>query len=211
MEDEHPVPDVLEVERLPGEKDSAALARTLLRPELQAAATLKDYGGSQYNLELAGLIEALQAQTDAVSEGNLRRGEEMLTTQAHILDAIFNNFARRASNAEYMSQLEQYLKLALRAQSQCRATWEAISSIKNPPMVGYVGQANIANGPQQVNNSAGSEAEVQKALENENLQTKLLEKSNVERLDPGAARTSGGADSAMAAVGEINRPKVARG
>lgn len=71
-----------------------------------------------------------------------------MTTQAHILDAIFNNLARRAINAEYLDNLDRYLKLALGAQSQCRATWEALATIKNPPVTGYVRQANIAHGPQ---------------------------------------------------------------
>jgi len=39
----------------------------------------------------------------------------------------------------------------LKAQSQCRATLEALAAIKNPPIV-YARQANIAAGPQQVNN-----------------------------------------------------------
>jgi len=66
----------------------------------------------------------------------------MLTAQAHTLDAIFNNLEQRAINAEYMDNLDRYLKLALRAQSQCRATWEALSTIKSPPVMGYVRQAN---------------------------------------------------------------------
>jgi len=36
------------------------------------------------------------------------------------------------------------------AQSQCRATWEAIAEVKNPRAVAFVRQAYIAAGPQQV-------------------------------------------------------------
>jgi len=93
-----------------------------------------------------------------MNEGVLERAEAMLTSQAHTLDAIFNNLARRAVNAEYMDHLDRYLKLALRAQSQCRATWESLITIKHPPVAGYVKQANIVHGPQQVNNQyAGQE------------------------------------------------------
>jgi hypothetical protein len=75
----------------------------------------------------------------------------MLTAQAHTLDAIFNSLAQRAAlnMGEYIQACETYLKLALRAQSQCRTTWEALATIKNPPVMGYVRQANIAHGPQQ--------------------------------------------------------------
>jgi len=51
-----------------------------------------------------------------------------------------------------MDNLDRYLKPALQAQSQCRSTWEALATIKHPPVMGYVRQANITNGPQQVNN-----------------------------------------------------------
>jgi len=112
----------------------------------------KEYGKTYGDLDLGGLTNALSEQTHASSNGDLQRAEAMLTTQAHTLDAIFNNLAQRAINTEHMDNLDRYLKLALRAQSQCRSTWEALATIKYPPTMGYVRQANIANGPQQVNN-----------------------------------------------------------
>jgi hypothetical protein len=42
------------------------------------------------------------------------------------------------------------MRLAFKAQSQSRATIETLAAIKNPPVV-FTRQANIANGPQQVN------------------------------------------------------------
>jgi hypothetical protein len=92
----------------------------------------------------------------------------MLMIQAHTLDAIFNNLAQRAASAKLLSQLEQYMRLALKAQSQCRATLESLAAIKNPPIV-YAKQANIANGPQQINNGI----QPQRARENEIEQTQL--------------------------------------
>jgi hypothetical protein len=83
----------------------------------------------------------------------------MLTTHAHTLDAIFNDLARRAKCAEYLSQFEAYLRLGLNAQAQCRATLETLAAIKNPTPVAIVRQANIANGPQQVNNAPTPVAE----------------------------------------------------
>ena len=43
------------------------------------------------------------------------------------------------------------MRLALKAQSQCRATIEALTNIKNPRPVAYVRQANIGQAV-QVNN-----------------------------------------------------------
>jgi len=187
------------------EDRAVAIARNVLRPTVQAAVTLKEYGKYYGDLDLGGLIDSLSELTRASNNGDLKRAEAMLTAQAHTLDAIFNNLARRAINAEYMDSLDRYLKLALRAQSQCRATWEALATIKNPPVAGYVRQANIAHGPQQVNNASNAPAGAPRAGENPNLENKLLEEKDGERLDPGTACTPGRADQAMATMGEIDR------
>ncbi len=143
-------------------------------------------------------------QTKAVQDGDLRRGEAMLTAQAHTLDAIFNNLAQLAINSNYMDKLDCYLKLALRAQSQCRATWESLATIKNPPVVGYIRQANIAHGHQQVNNEQVALNEAPRAGEKQNLQNKLLEKKDGKRLDTSTAGAAIGADQAMATMGAID-------
>lgn len=188
----------------PGEDEGVVFARTVLRPTVQAAVTLKEYGKAYGDLDLSGLIDALTVQTKAASDGDMGRGEAMLATQAHTLDAIFNNLARRAINAEYMDNLDRYLKLALRAQSQCRATWETLSAMKNPPMVGYVRQANIAHGHQQVNNAPSTAGETSRARENTDVQNKLLEESDDQRLDIGAEGAAGGVDPAMAPLGKVD-------
>jgi len=138
---------------------------------------------------LGGLTNALSEQTCASNSGDLQRAEAMLTTQAHTLDAIFNKLTQIAINAECIDCLDRYLKFALRAQSQCRSTWEALSAIRHPPVMGYVRQANIANGPQQVNNASTAPNSVSRAGENPTLQNKLLEEKDGERLDPGVACT----------------------
>jgi hypothetical protein len=131
----------------------------------------------------------------------------MTSAQANVLNMIFSDLARRAINAQHMDKLDRYLKLALRAQSQCRVTWEALVTIKNPPVMGYVRQANIGHGPQQVNNASATPDGAPRAGENPNLQNKLLEEKDGERLDPEATRTPGRADPTMATVGEIDEAK----
>jgi hypothetical protein len=177
-------------------------ARTVLRPTVQAASTLKEYGKVFGELDITSLIYSLGEQTKASSEGDMSRAEGMLTAQAHTLDAIFNNLATRAINAEYLNNLDTYLKLALRAQSQSRATWETLSAIKNPPIMGYVRQANIANGPQQVNNGVPEDGP--RTRENQNPKNELLEQKDGKRLDTGATGATGKADPAMATVGEVD-------
>ena len=121
--------NTLELEKREDQDQAEALAEAALHPSLHAILSLREYGKGFGDLTIDGLYKALQAQMDQTAKGNLGRGEAMLTAQAHTLDAIFNSLAQRAVNAEYISQMDTYLKLALRAQSQCRATWETLSTI----------------------------------------------------------------------------------
>lgn len=189
---------------------AVVMARTVIHPTAQAAVTIREYDRSYGDLDLAGLTASLIEQTKAIGDENLSRAEEMLTTQAHTLDAIFNNLARRAINSKYINHLDRYLKLALRAQSQCRATWETLATIKNPPVMGYVKQANIAHGPQQVNNAPPT-SEPTRTRENENSQNKLLEEIPSERLDTGTKGTAGSSDSELATLDAVKRTEVRRG
>jgi hypothetical protein len=107
--------------------------------------------------------------------------------------------------------VETYLRLALKAQSQCRATLETLAVIKNPQPVAFVHQANIAHGPQQVNNAAASLGEPSRARETENQQNKLLEAKNGERLDLKTAAATGEVNSSLEAVGPLDGPKTPTG
>ena len=202
-----PTTDAVNVERSPGESDADAVARTILRPSVGAALATKAYShviGA--DLEIPALVKALSEQCKAASSGDLSRAEALLTVQAHTLDAIFNRLAIRAADnvGHYPETVERYLKLALRAQSQCRATVETLAAIKNPPVV-IARQANISNGPQQVNNRF-DDATRAGARENISEPNKLLEQTHGDRLDTGATGEAIGSDSTMATVGAIHRP-----
>jgi hypothetical protein len=141
--------------------------------------------------------------------------EAMLYSQATALQAIFTNLARRANSQDYLKQWEAYLRMALKAQAQCRVTLEALAEIKNPRPVAFVKQANIAHGPQQVNNGQGAGIDGSQnaqaragahAGNSETGQTELLGVNNGERMDTRAAQASGGADPQLATVGTIDRP-----
>jgi hypothetical protein len=188
-----------------GENAEQARARALTRPEVTSARTLQTI---EANLDLQALVDTLTEQTRAVAGGELNRAEQMLAAQAHTLDAVFNHLARRALTSEYMEYLDTYMKLALRAQAQCRATWESVAAVKNPPAV-YAKQANIAQGHQQVN--YGVQENATRTVENQSSRTKLLEKTNGKRLDFGAASTPGKTDTPVETVGEKHRTKDAGG
>jgi hypothetical protein len=111
----------------------------------------------------------------------------------------------------YLQAADTYMRLALRARGQCRATLETLAVVKNPPALAFVRQTNIANGSQQVNNNAGGtsqQPDASRARESENHPNNLLEKSNGKRLDFGAAHSAGGANTSLEAVGALNGAKV---
>jgi hypothetical protein len=131
----------------------------------------------------------------------------MLINQATSLQSLFAHLIETGIETGMAQSLrantEMFLKMALRAQNQCRATLETLANIKNPPRVAFVKQANIAHGgAQQVNNGA----EATSPRENKIEQTQLLEGTpNEERLDFGTTSTTGRIDQEMATVGAIHR------
>ncbi len=108
-------------------------------------------------LHLAECVHALRDKTRAVNRGDLSAAESMLIEQAAALNAIFAELARRSAlnMGEYINAADRYMRLALKAQSQCRATLETLATIKAGPAV-FARQANIAHGPQQVNNGVAA-------------------------------------------------------
>jgi hypothetical protein len=148
-------------------------------------------------------VRALDEQVKDVKDGDLSHQESMLTTQAKTLDLIFHKLARRSfvNLAEYPQAADTYMRLALKAQSQCRTTIEALAEIKNPRPVAFVRQANIANGPQQVNNGQPEP----RARETESTPNKVLGDNRGEWLDTGTQGAAGGADTELATLGTIHR------
>jgi hypothetical protein len=197
-----PNPNRLEFARLPDESDIDATGRNVIRPTVGAGLTIKAFSG-KYGDDLAvmAVVKALSDKAQGVIDGDMKGAEMMLTTQAYALDALFNELAQRASHAETVHKLDVYLRIALKAQSQCRTTLEALSEIKNPRAVAFFRQANIANGPQQVNNGQLAP----RAGETKNEPSKLLELQHGERMDASAPAAAVETDSDLATVGEIDR------
>jgi hypothetical protein len=204
----------LTLPQTPDQSSSAALACGALRPTVQAAVTIAQTAKPVFpDLALNELIKELSAQAKLAIGGDLGRMEVMLVAQSHTLDQLFNRLTSQAllNVGEYPQSAERYMKLALRAQAQCRANAEALQEMKHPKTVAFVQQANIANGPQQVNNGdsathtrAGAHAG---AGEIPSEPHKLLEQCHDERLDGATATQTGGSHQQMAAMEEIHRAK----
>lgn len=168
---------------------------------------------AEKSLGEVGFIEACQLmrqKTNAAAAGDLHAAKAMLMSQAVTLDAIFNDMARRAAGLIQVEQdgrwsfapatMDAVTRIAFKAQSQCRTTLQTLGELVNPRSVAFIKQANMANGPQQVNN--GQEpARAETASVGSN---KLLEATPSERLDFGAQAAAGGANQDLEAVGAVN-------
>lgn len=198
------------------EDKDKVLAQTALQPSINAAATIRFTSKTLGELHLMELIKELQHQAGEVHAGNQQRSEGMLIAQAHTLDMLFNELTRRSiNNLANLTVAEQFMRLALKAQSQCRTTLETLSEIKHPRSIAFVKQANIAQN-QQVNNPMG-ESELSahyaqaRAGEIKNNPNQLLEADHGKRLDTGTTGKAGRANTELEAVEPLHRPQNSRG
>ena len=179
-----------------GETEERALARSMVSPEFLALSSIDSLTSTGNGpTDLNELSKELEAQTKKFKEGNSGRAESMLSAQSHTLDAMFHNLIRRAManiKGGYSEVGRDYLKLAMKAQSQCRTTLDSLTAINRP----IIKQTNIAHGPQQVN-----------IHPIQNPPNKLLEEK--QHVDGGTPEKAIDSDSHLEAVGAVHRPKVA--
>lgn len=172
-----------------------------VEPEFRATQTISMISGEVLNIGC--LYDVLKENAGNASKGDMRLIENMLITQAQTLDAVFNNMVMLSFNAQYLKPMEYKMRLALKAQNQCRATLQTLANIKNPSHTSFVKQQNVAY-QQQVNNGITASGIVAKSNDNQpktfqkNLNSfsrnELLEvNNNVTRLEP---RTAGKASEA---------------
>ena len=172
---------------------------------MSAAASENFATGMFPDMNLALLIDELNSKIKAVHNGDMQSMEAMLIGQAQALQTIFVSLARRASKQEYLKQYGLYMNLALKAQSQSRATIQALTELKFPKQVAFVKQANISHGHQQINND-GSQPSSQDigsshAEKNQLQPNELLEVNNgSETMDIRTAQTTIPKDKAMEAM-----------
>jgi hypothetical protein len=153
------------------------------------------------------MLETLRDQAAAVQGGDLAHAEAMLINQASALQALFVRLSERAIEQQSMPNYEGFMRMALRAQSQCRATLETLATIKNPPIV-YAKQANVTTGPQQVNNGIPAST---RAREIETEQSQVSGGTHELLPDTRASGLESRVNPALETLGEIDRAEVPRG
>lgn len=193
----------------PGEIREQSTAQIAAAGMLENAYTVKAFGkGLLGDIGISEVLRALRERADGMSRGDLSGAEAMLVAQASSLNAIFTEMAIRAAAnvSQDLGATEIYMRLALKAQAQCRATLEALAAIKAGPVV-IARQANIAHGPQQVNNGVSGPVRANaRAGNSDSTQNELLSANDGERLDSGATGAASGGNPALEALGAVHRP-----
>lgn len=148
-------PDTLYLTRNEHESESRMQAENSISTTILNAVTARNFSKIMGVTDLTETTSVMQEKVGKVNMGDLTELEATLTAQSVTLDTMFNELARRAvlNMGEHLSATETYMRLALKAQSQCARTIEVLAAMKNPPVV-YAKQANIAHGNQQVNNGS---------------------------------------------------------
>lgn len=201
---------VLEIHEMPGKSRERLLGDLAVSPFFSNASTAQDFQSNTIgDLNLTQMVAALKDQVKE-TKANLGRAEDTLISQAVTLNSIFTELARRSAinMGQHLEAMDRYMRLALKAQSQCRATLETLAAIKNPPVV-FAKQANIAHN-QQVNQTVTNEepaftanthaSRTRAHVENSESPNELIE-AKPNELDTRAPSTPSHANSELAAMG----------
>lgn len=131
--------NALTVEQTTEETGAQAMARKVLDPGFRHAITASSFAGKVLgsSIEHPGLmdyVDHLLKVGGKAEAGDLAIASRLLASQAITLDAMFTELARRAAlnMGEYVNASERYGRLALKAQSNCRTTLEALAKLHQP-------------------------------------------------------------------------------
>lgn len=152
------------------------------------------------DVPLFDIVESLKENIIEVQAGSMASMEAMLVAQAQSLQTMFVSLGRKALNQSSFPQYTAIMNLALKSQSQSRATIQALTELKYPRQATFVKQANISNGHQQVNNGIGTD-DAPRVEEITNQSNELLIENNNAALDSGRKTTTSGTNKAMATMG----------
>ena len=149
--------------------------------------------------KIADVASELSDKIKTIQAGDMNPIEAMLIGQAQALQTMFVSLGRQAASKTSLPQYTAFMNLALKAQSQSRATIQALTELKYPKQATFVKQANFAGGNQQVNNATNTRTPAH-AKENQHSQNKLLEAQHNEWLDDGKTATPSATNQAMATL-----------
>ena len=129
-------------------------AKFYISPEVSNAGVVVAFNESYLDkeIEYADVLDVINDITQQLTQENtLEYAERLLMSQGMALNNLFVSLVKKAETEDTnIKRFETFMRLALKSQSQCRATLETLAAVKNPPVV-FANTANIAQN-QQINN-----------------------------------------------------------
>lgn len=186
------------------ETEGETLGRSIVDPAISAGLAIQAYrnhipGSGDVNAS----IDEVKRITAAVKSGDLSDIEGMLVAQAVALQTISANYLNRAQAQTAQRNLEVFFAMGLKAQSQSRATLQALVDLKFPRQTVIAKNVgNVNNGQQQYNAAGGAHGGKEDPA-----QIKQIGGIDGEWMDTRAPSAPVGAHPHLAAVGEVDRPQ----
>jgi hypothetical protein len=139
-----------------GESGDVALARALLEPYVRHGLIAGTLAGRSMasSKDKPGLMESaafIEIEARRAGAADLSLVSHLLTAQAITLDSMFTELGRCATLNlnDYPHAADRYMRLALKAQSSCRATLEALAKL-HQPREQTVRHVNVNDGGQAI-------------------------------------------------------------
>ena len=188
------------------QSESEHYAKVSLSPTTMSAVLTEAFTNKIFpDTRIADVATILKDRITNIQDGDMKPIEAMLIAQAQALQTMFVSLGREEVGKTQFNQYTAFMNLALKAQSQSRATTQALIELKYPKQATFVKQANIANGHQQVNNATNTHTHAH-ARENTNQPNELLEVNNgSEKMDRRTTQTTIPKNKAMAAMATQHR------
>lgn len=185
------------------ETEGETLGRSIVDPAVSAGLAMQSYrshipGSGDVNAS----IGEVRRITAAVKAGDLSDVEGMLVAQAVALQTISANFFNRAQMQTGQRNLEAFFGLGLKAQSQSRATIQALIELKFPRQTVFAKNVGNVNNGQQQYNAPG----VPHAGKDDSAQIKQIGGIDGEWMDTRAPSAPVSTHPHLAAVGAVDRP-----
>lgn len=159
-----------------------------------AAMAINTLHGHGRLLDCPTVMDELIESSKKITSGNITEIEQMLIAQAKALDFIFYDAMSKLADLDMINQIEAFVNIALRAQSQSRKTLSALAEIKHPKRTTFI---NSQNNAIQVNNSDSKNSK--------NLSNKVVSEVQLEKMDCGRTLDTISTNPATEAVEVLNR------
>jgi len=186
--------DQLKLKAVSNEPSGRTVSRHALDPAHRSSISHYEISDKEWyssEISINDLVDELENLTESLSKSSSRDSKRMLAAQSVLLDKLFNMLSvKGALNAKAgnLAYATEYMKLALKAQANCRTTLQAISEINTPRQ--QISQINMAENQQVINEFPPNE---------------LSGGSDELRTYRGSQRGSAPADSKVETLVEVNR------